>query len=334
MNKSIFIMLSVGLLAILAACAGQTETDTSLVKIKVSDNGAAGNAPIYIALAEGFFTEQRLDIELVTVNRSSEAIAAMISGDIDVVPASNSIAMMNAATNEESIRVVADRGHITKDSCTYYGMVIGKELFESGAVTGPADFVDYTIRSSGTGVNAYMLDLYVAQAGLTIDDLDLANLPSSTVRDALASKTIAASALVEPRLTGAINAGVAVQVAGLEDFADGFQISVMAFGKKLTMEDRDLGVRFMTAYLKGVKQFNEGKTARNLEIVSEYTEIPQEELEMVCWPNIWEDGHISYDSFLDYQKWSVSINDLDAIVPEDVYLDPYFAEEAYVILNE
>ena len=216
-------MLSVGLLAILAACGGDAETDTSLVKIKVSNNGAASQAPIYIAHAEGFFTELGLDVELVAVNRSTEAIAAMISGDIDVVPASNSIAMMNAATHEEGIRVVADRGHISKESCTYYGIVIGKELFDSGAVTGPADFVDYTIRASSTGVSAYILHFYVAQAGLTLDDLDLANLPSSTVRDGLASQTIAASPLVEPRLTGAINAGVAVQVAGLEDFADGFQ---------------------------------------------------------------------------------------------------------------
>ncbi|MCH7480909.1 MAG: ABC transporter substrate-binding protein, partial [Chloroflexi bacterium] len=106
MKKLLFIMLSVGLLVILAACGGDAETDSELVKIKVSDNGNTGNAPIYIALAEGFFTDQGLDIELVPLARSSEAIAAMISGDIDVVPSSNSVALWNAVTFEEGIQVV------------------------------------------------------------------------------------------------------------------------------------------------------------------------------------------------------------------------------------
>ena len=90
----------------------------------------------------------------------------------------------------------------------------------------------------------------------------------------------------------------------------------------------------MRGYLLGIQQYQEGKTPRNLEIVSEYTEIPAEELEVACWPDLYADGHIAYESFIDYQEWAVSIGDLAAVVPEEVYWDGYFVEEAYATIGE
>ena len=47
--------------------------------------------------------------------------------------------------------------------------------------------------------------------------------------------------------------------------------------------DKEVGVRFMVAYLKAVRQFSGEKSDRNLEIISKYTQLPAEELKQVCW---------------------------------------------------
>ncbi|MBT4534035.1 MAG: hypothetical protein HOC26_08360, partial [Chloroflexi bacterium] len=58
MNKKIDIKFIVMLIiiALIASCSGTGESKDNIVKI--SDNGTAGQAPIYIALEEGYFEDQ------------------------------------------------------------------------------------------------------------------------------------------------------------------------------------------------------------------------------------------------------------------------------------
>ncbi len=332
-RKNIILTLFTLFAIFFSSCTNSQNTEKELQKIIASNNSNLSNGPLYIAVEEGYFFEEGLNVELYGVSRSAEAIAGMISGDIDVVSVGNGIGLLNTITHEEGIQVVADRAHLSKNTCTYYGVIIGKEYYESGEVTRPLDLLNYTIRSQSTGVSAFLFSLYLAEENLQLEDLDYTYFPSSSTNEALDKQTIAAATAVEPNLSKAINGGFGVLVAGMEDYVDDYQISVLAYGKKLNIENPELGVSFMKAYLKGVKQYNEGKTPRNLEIISSYIETSEEELMNTCWPSIWEDGHISYDSFLNYQEWSIENGDLDKIVPEEKFWNSYFTEEAYRLIN-
>ena len=46
----------------------------------------------------------------------------------------------------------------------------------------------------------------------------------------------------------------------------------------------------MIAYLKGVRQYNQGKTDRNVEIIAKYTEMTPEEVKGSCWMSMRSDG--------------------------------------------
>ena len=48
----------------------------------------------------------------------------------------------------------------------------------------------------------------------------------------------------------------------------------------------------MIAYLKGVRQYNQGKTDRNVEILAKYTEMKPEEVKQSCWIPMRSDGMI------------------------------------------
>jgi NitT/TauT family transport system substrate-binding protein len=138
----------------------------------------------------------------------------------------------------------------------------------------------------------------------------------------------------EPWITRILRAGDAVLWLPVKDVVPDFQWATIVYGPNLIEENPDAGQRFMVAYLEAVRQYNEGKTARNLEIVSKHTELDRDLLEEACWPAIHGDGTITAQSVLDFQEWGLERGLLDGTVTEEQFWDPSFAEHATQVLDE
>jgi hypothetical protein len=89
----------------------------------------------------------------------------------------------------------------------------------------------------------------------------------------------------------------------------------------------------MVAYLKAVQQFNKGKTARNVEILSKHTGLDAELLQRACWPTISSDGQIDFESLLNFQRWAMKKGLLDSLVTKERLSDLSFAEYACQVLD-
>ena len=89
----------------------------------------------------------------------------------------------------------------------------------------------------------------------------------------------------------------------------------------------------MVAYLKGVRQYNQGKTERNLNIIARHTELNLELLNQARWAPIRDDGSINTESILDYQTWAVEKGLVDSLVPEEQFWDASFVEYANQVLH-
>ena len=98
-------------------------------------------------------------------------------------------------------------------------------------------------------------------------------------------------------------------------------------------ENPDAGRRFMVAYLKAVRQYNQGKTERNLEILAKYTKLDKELLTEACWPSFRSNGRINVRSILEFQDWAVKAGLLDNRVTVDQFWNPGFIEHANKILE-
>jgi len=90
----------------------------------------------------------------------------------------------------------------------------------------------------------------------------------------------------------------------------------------------------MVAFLKAVRQYNQGKTKRNLEIVGKYTGLDRRLLEEVCWPAMRNDGQIHIESVMDYQAWAMKKGFLDKEVLPHQFWDPSFIEYANKVLGK
>ena len=60
----------------------------------------------------------------------------------------------------------------------------------------------------------------------------------------------------------------------------------------------------MVAYRKGIKRYREGKTTRNLQILTKAMGEDPDLLKSSCWPTVRENSRINLRSLLTFQQWS------------------------------
>jgi len=331
--KAILIALFISML--LVACGNAQPTEQPLDTIRITISKKISYGPIHIADAEGYFKDLGIQLESTQFENSSQAIALLVSGDTDVYAGVLNAGLLNILSLEPDIKVVADRGHIDiNDDCTYQAILVRKDLFDSGQITSAAGLKGQVVSTGTSGPDGFVVSSFLAQAGLTFDDVELVDLPKSSLVDAFKNKTIAAVHLPEPDLTAVLRAGDSVMLTSDEAVVGSFQSGVVAFGKKLMVDDPDLGVRFMAAYLMGVEQYNKGKTERNLEILSDKLGIGSDVLKEGCWPNIRLDGSIDFKGVDTFQTWSIDNGYLEKSVTQEQFYDPGVLEAARVILNK
>ncbi|MCE9645788.1 MAG: ABC transporter substrate-binding protein [Chloroflexi bacterium] len=347
-TRSTFTLILLALLV--AACAAPTPTPATpvaventavpteatpfeMVTLKMNFSNQISYAPILIAEAEGYFSEYGITMEHVPFDKSSKAVALLVSGDLDVFAGAVNVGILNTVAQDENVRVVADRGHIApEDSCTYQAILVRKDLFESGKVTGPADLVGRTFSLSTGSSSSYIFSTYLAQAGLTLDDINMVDLPTPAELDAYENKSIDGTTAPEPNLTMTLNAGNAVILARSQDVIGTLQSGMVAFGKNLLVDHPDIGVRFLAAYLKGVQKYNEGKTERNIQIIADGTGTDPELLKAACWVSIRMDGMVDFAGVDGFQKWAIDQGLLDAAVTEEQFWDPSMLAQAQKLL--
>lgn len=321
---------------LLSACGGApAQAPQEVVTLKMTISEQISYAPILIARAEGYFDEYGINIEYVPFGRASEATALLISGEIDVYAGTLNSGFLNSVYESNAgIKAVADRGHISKDAqCTYYALLVRKDLYESGQVIGPADLAGLTFSGQTAGTGAYFVSTYLALGGLTFDDVNMTDLPTPAEIEAMANKAIDITSKPEPGLTQHMQTGNTVMLARAEDVIDIFQSGVIAFGKKLLVDQPEVGARFMAGYLKGVQQYNQGKTDRNLEILSDATGDSIENLKAYCWVQINNDGSIDFAGVDGFQQWSISYGHMDNPVSQEQFWEPRFIQEAQKLIK-
>ena len=304
------------------------------VTLTINSSNQTSYGPIFIAEAEGYFAEYGIKLNYITFKKSNEAVPLLITGDLDIYAGTINAGILNVLGQEDNIKVVADRGHIAPgDSCTYLGLLVRKDLYDSGAITGAAGLAGQAIESTAAGTAGYLLSTYLAQAGLTFDDVVLNDIPSAEFVDAFTNKALAAISTAEPNLTRVLTSGNAVLLAKAQDVIGTTQLSILAFGKNIIVDHPDFGARFLAAYLKGIQQYNQGKTTRNLQIMADATGETIETMQAACWVPINIDGSIDFSGIEGFQQWSVAQGQLDSPITEDQFWDPKFLTAAQALLK-
>jgi NitT/TauT family transport system substrate-binding protein len=310
------------------APAGPPATAPPPTRVRVLYVRYLSFAPLAIARAEGYFRAQSLDVELVSLVGSHGVTAALIGGELDVAAGMLKIGDFNAMARGASIRLVADKGHFEPGPCVPAAFVARRGFLEAPGPGGPDRLRGARVAATPLTFVEYLLETWLGRQGLKLADVKLARIHEATVSESVANGSLDVGHLVEPDLSRSLKSGRSVIWKSTQEIVPGAQFSALYFGPKLLTRDRDAGRRFLVAYLQGVRQYNRGKTPRNVEILAAETGLDPGVVKDACWQPIRGDGALDVESVLAFQRWAVGRGALDAVVPPETFRDASFAEAA------
>lgn len=336
--RSFLVTLTFGSLFFLAACTAPPTPLPVLqpVKIKLGTSVALSTAPLYIADTAGYFAEQKLEVEFTQFAATREATAALEQGQLDALSGNVSPAYLNAVGRGARLKVVADKGYVSTTGCTSYAIIARKDLVDSKALDDPGKIRGMKASANTLDVSGYVMDKELNKKGLTLDDIQGGNalLTDPVIIDGFAKRTLDLAVVNEPSTTRILEAGNAAMWVPAQELIPDYPQGILLYGPNFLDKNPDVGRRFMIAYLKGVIQYNEGKTDRNLDLISKFTQLDRDFLKRACWQPMRSDGQLKTALLFDFQAWAVKRKLLDSPVPDEKTLwDPSFVEYASKVLG-
>jgi len=313
--------------------APEPEPAQETAKLKVMIQPFITFAPFYIAQEEGYYAEQGLGVELISVTVNQEILPALSSGQVDVSSGLISAGLLNAIGRGGNFKIVADKGYVDPDSCDNYALVARRDLAEAGTFESAADLQGHTVNVVPATFLEYYLSTLLETGGLTMDDIAISDVPVPAQPEAFEQKTLELALNSEPWITRFTDAGHRPVLTPPSELVPGAEAAVVLYGPTLLEENEDVANRFMTAYLKAVRQYNQGKTPRNVELLAEFSEIDPEFLERMCWPALQTSGELNVQAVLDFQDWAIEAGHLDNAISAEQFYDGRFVSHANSVLD-
>ncbi|CAM3238250.1 ABC transporter substrate-binding protein [Filibacter tadaridae] len=224
-------------------------------KVVIAEDGAASGAGFYIAKEKGYFEDYNIEVEFAKFGNSDDMLPALAAGEVDIAGGVSTASFFNAIAQGIDVKIIADKGHNVPGE-SYFTFVIGNHMVDE--IKDYADFKGKKIAvSSRNAIDGYIYEEMLKHAGLTEDDVEYVHIADfGSMLGAIDAGTIDAALSIEPLITQGIENGFHVRFKDATDYAPESQIALVLGSPQFMDEEEDISLRFMAAYLKGVRDYN------------------------------------------------------------------------------
>jgi ABC-type nitrate/sulfonate/bicarbonate transport system substrate-binding protein len=290
-----------------AAAASPVATAAAdLTHLKVAVLNFTSYGPFFIAQEEGYFTEQGLEVEFVKFDSGAQMIPAVETGQIDAAATGPSIGLFNAVAENGKIKIVGDKGYLDPSGCDYMAVLAPPEWIAANPTPTADEFRGRKISIDPSNFEAFMFDKILAPYGLTLADMTAESISAPALLDAATNHSVDFISIGDPWITRLTDTDAMAVWQPYQKVVPNMQFGILVFGESLLRDRPETGIKFMTAYLKAVRQYNKGKTDRNIEIMAQYTKLDADLLERACWPPMQNNGSVDLTTILEFQTWAVA----------------------------
>lgn len=252
-------------------------------KVIVAEDGAASGAGFYIAREKGYFEEYNIEVEFATFGNSDDMLPALASGSIDIAGGISTASFFNSIAQGIDVKMIADKGHNIPGS-SYFSFVIGNHMLDE--IKEYADFKGKRVAvSAENGVDHYIYAEMLKHAGLEPDEAEFVLISDfGNMMAAIGNGSIDAALQIEPLITQGEDQGIHRRFGDATDFAPEAQIAMVLASPEFLTERRDVALRFMAAYLRGVRDYNDvfvkkqGSPDEIIDIMVQYTALKDPEV--------------------------------------------------------
>jgi NitT/TauT family transport system substrate-binding protein len=276
---ALLLLLAIGL----AACGPSTSAPAGAPAASAPKPAAAATAPapaapahatvrlgivsgssdvaFFIAMDKGYFAEQALDVDAQTFRSAAEMTAPLGAGQLEVGGGNPSPGLLNAIGRGIPLRIVADKGRQSPGN-SYEGLVLRKELVESGRFRDLADLRGMAIGVSAQGSSGeIVLDGALKQVGLSTRDLNMTVMGFPDMPAALVGGSLDGAMLIEPFLVSAVERDIGVLWKRTDEISPNFQAAVVLYGPAI-LDQPDVAQRFMVGYVKATRFYHQALASK------------------------------------------------------------------------
>lgn len=310
-------------------------------KIRVGSSPVLSSAGIYLAEDEGYFKEQGLDVEITDVANSGAPMTLLLSkNELEVGAGNLTSGLFNASLQGQQFKIVADKGHVEKDR-DYIALIVRQDLIDSGKYKSLKDLKGAKMGLTALdGVSQQIVaERFLKKAGLSEKDVSFVKLSYAEMNATLKTKSLDATIQLEPFVAQAETGKFAKRVAGSNEVHPGQQSAAVFYSPEFIAKRRADAVKFMTAYLKGVRLYNKSLTdpeARKKVRASlgKRMKIADEAVwEKIVPIGLKDNGELNIASLDEDLKWYRAKGYLKGDLAAAQIVDPSFAREATKLLD-
>jgi NitT/TauT family transport system substrate-binding protein len=289
-------------------------------------------SPLLLADAMGELEKENLKMNLISL-KFSDAVPQMANGQIDVAVGGIEVALFNAGFRDQPVKAVL-ANYFPPDAGNYdeaqTGLWCRRDAFTTPDDPDLKEIEGLTLSSSvGSGsVSFYYTTAEIKRQG--VDDFDLTGaniqaIPSAETVTALQNGGIDCGIVLDP-LWLQLQDDPAYFLAASQ--TPGEPLGVYAFGKRLLVDNPEIGDAFTRAYLRTVNTYFAGDYHQDAEVMAKIAELTQGDVaKLTQVPSLVMDWEFREGTTTRIQEYLIGvgvITDYDTPVAEEKVIDRSF----------
>jgi NitT/TauT family transport system substrate-binding protein len=303
------------------------------ITIRSGDSQSGTLAGLYIGIEKGYFAEEGIAVELVPLASLEPQIAALGTGQLDVGQGGFVPGLFNAVARGIALRIAATAAvHAPGRSQL---LVARRDLLDSGELGDYATLRGKTISRPATlGIATIAIDQALRLGGVPDDDISYVNLSFPDTVAALSNRAVDLGYLSEPFATSAIELGFAGKWREMSDLVPNHAASLWVYSQRLILEQPEAGRRFMTALLRGVRDYEDAYAkhqgrAEVVDILTRYTPIKDPALyDRIVWIKLPTAGETNIEALREDVAWLATQGAVPRVPDLTMLVDTAFTDYA------
>src|SRR5580658_4885572 len=256
MGRLLFALIA-GALTLTAAPGTLPATAQTAIPVRLGvGTDSITMTPFYLAEKMGYFKAEGLDVQFIPLPSAALMIAPLGAGQLDVGGGAITAGLYNAVGRGINLRIVADLGS-DPPGYGFQTLVVRNTLLKSGGYKSVKDLKGKRIAITAKGIStSALVAALLKTAGLTMNDVTMMYMPVADQIAAMGNGSLDASLMPEPGPSIAEKEHVGTKILHDDAFYPNQQLVAMFYGATF-LKNRDAGARFMRAYLRGVRVYND-----------------------------------------------------------------------------
>ncbi|MFC0527316.1 ABC transporter substrate-binding protein [Phytohabitans kaempferiae] len=290
-------------------------------------------APIFVGMELGEFEKENLKIEF-SVLPFADAMPQLATGRVDISYGGTEAGLFNAVNQGLSIKWIL--GNFVEPKASdlsqpQTGLWARRDTFADPSKPNVAELKGKTLGSTvgAASAIAYPMDKALRQAGISLQDLQIKQLPAADLMTALSNDAVDTAWLLDPYWLAAANEPDKYVLVGGQ--VPGEPLGGFYAGKSLLQERPEVTQAFVRAYIRTVNTYLRGdytKDQRVLTAIATGAQQPPETLTRT--PALTFDWEIRQGTGEQEQKVFIAFKTVKYtdVIPEDRYVDRSFYARA------